>query len=143
MEIWEYFKGFDPHGFISDYIYEYTNDAEYNDLLATTYKNINKVHELQFFNNMENHPCLYGKITMFSNGDIGVCPNMPRDIIGNAHEEKLHKILEKGIQDKYWHLTLNKIDKCQDCSRRYGCLDCRAIERSQTNDLFGKKYCIK
>ena len=46
-------------------------------------------------------------------------------------------------QDKYWNLTLNEIDKCKDCGFRYGCIDCRAIEKSQFNDFYGKKYCIK
>jgi hypothetical protein len=40
-------------------------------------------------------------------------------------------------------MSLKNIELCDECGYRLLCKDCRAVEKSSTNELKGKKYCSK
>jgi len=140
-DIIEYLKAFEPKGMICSYIFEETNDDTYNSIIMDTKFRSNCISDMQFFNNVNFHPCLNNMLTLFSNGDVGVCPMMRDDTIGNISEMSLEKILYDKKQEQYWELPLKDINYCGDCGYRIICNDCRAIEASQTGNLYGKKYC--
>lgn len=119
-----------PNGFVSSYIFDNLDDKNYYDeIISSLDENQLYTNEHTFFNNMRHHPCLYGKISVFSNGKIGVCPMMPDDIIGDIRNEKISDILIEKKHEKYWNKSLNESKKCGNCSLRLGCSDCLAVER--------------
>lgn len=58
----------------------------------------------------------------------------------NIFNNKLYEILDDRYNDII-HLNKSKIKKCKDCSYRYGCFECRALEISATDELDGIEYC--
>lgn len=119
-----------PNGFVSSYIFDNLDDKNYyNEIIGSLNENTLFTNEHTFFNNMRHHPCLYGKITVFSDGKIGVCPMMPNNIIGHIREEKISDILIEKKHVKYWNKSLSELEKCGNCSLRFGCNDCLAVEQ--------------
>ena len=128
-EIRSYAASFQAAGYIYGFTYMELDDECYYNQICSAFLDENKViHENSFFNNLEHHPCMYGKITVFADGSVGVCPMMPYEMIGSIKEDKLSQILAKKKQDAYWNLTLDQIETCSSCSKRYGCSDCRAVK---------------
>ena len=82
--------------------------------------NLPKVLEAINFNS-----CLYKKITIDSNGNIRNCPSMPQKF-GNINKSTIKEALNHTDFKKYWRLTKDKIEVCNECEFRYICTDCRA-----------------
>lgn len=138
----EFFEQYKPIKILYKYIYQETEDEEFNkQLICNPFTENMRIDDKQFFHNLDKHPCLFGKITVFLNGDIGVCPMMREDTISNIFEESLSQVLIQKKQEKYWYLKVDQIEKCGQCSMRYACFDCRAIEAFKTGDLYKKYYC--
>ncbi|RQW78456.1 MAG: SPASM domain-containing protein [Methanothrix sp.] len=100
-------------------------------------------HMYPFLNNMKYHPCLGHTLTICYNGNVTPCPMIRNHILGNVRDTFLYTIFEEGMDEvnKYWNLTLDKLEKCTDCEFRYACNDCRALEENLTGRLDGKKLC--
>jgi len=95
-----------------------------------------------FYHNMENHPCLDGTLAVSAEGNLLPCPSLKDEIFGNiTYPRCIDEIFESRIIDKYWGLTLSQIERCKECEFRFGCLDCRAVEKTLTGSLYGKKLC--
>lgn len=141
-EMRNFYEPYKPTKILYKYIYQETKDKEFNKLLVCDPFNEDmRIDDKQFFHNLDKHPCLFGKITVFLNGDIGVCPMMRENIISNIFEESLSQVLIEKKQEKYWYLAVDQIEKCGQCSMRYACFDCRAIEAFKTGNLYKKYYC--
>ena len=141
-EMRNFYEPYKPTKILYKYIYQETKDKEFNKLLVCNPFNEDmRIDDKQFFHNLDKHPCLFGKITVFLNGDIGVCPMMRENIISNIFEESLSQVLIEKKQEKYWYLAVDQIEKCGQCSMRYACFDCRAIEVFKTGNLYKKYYC--
>lgn len=141
-EMRNFYEPYKPTKILYKYIYQETKDKEFNKLLVCDPFNEDmRIDDKQFFHNLDKHPCLFGKFTVFLNGDIGVCPMMRENIISNIFEESLSQVLIEKKQEKYWYLAVNQIEKCGQCSMRYACFDCRAIEAFKTGNLYKKYYC--
>ena len=141
-EMRNFYEPYKPTKILYKYIYQETKDKEFNKLLVCDPFNEDmRIDDKQFFHNLDKHPCLFGKITVFLNGDIGVCPMMRENIISNIFEESLSQVLIEKKQEKYWYLAVDQIEKCGQCSMRYACFDCRAIEVFKTGNLYKKYYC--
>lgn len=134
-EINNYLQQYNPIGIEHSYIFYDGFDC------STLYPK--RVSPLNFLNNLKHHACINGKITIYENGDIGTCPLMRKNIIGNTNEDQLYKILGDKKQNLYWDLIPSRTTTCSECSSRYYCVDCRAIESTHTNSTFGKKFCPK
>jgi len=141
-EMRNFYEPYKPTKILYKYIYQETKDKEFNKLLVCDPFNEDmRIDDKQFFHNLDKHPCLFGKFTVFLNGDIGVCPMMRENIISNIFEESLSQVLIEKKQEKYWYLAVDQIEKCGQCSMRYACFDCRAIEAFKTGNLYKKYYC--
>lgn len=97
----------------------------------------------QFLHNMRYHPCIGNTLAISYTGNVLPCPMMRGHSLGNIRDRELYTIFEKEADEinKFWKLTLDKIDKCRYCEFRYSCRDCRALEESLTGKLEGKKVC--
>jgi len=115
---------------------KYTNKAYRTE---AQFPNISKN---QFFKNKEGHPCWDGKVAVLPNGDVLPCIMAYTNKIGSIKKLTLRQIIRTSdLIDKYWDLTKDKIEVCQDCEYRYACSDCRVLE-SVDGSLYGKnKYC--
>lgn len=141
-KILSYVNGLQPEGYAYSYTYTNLDDKEYYSQICNSFLEQTKyVDEYSFFNNIDHHPCLYGKFTIFADGSIGVCPMMPEKVIGSLRNTDLSTILIQNKQDPYWNLSLDKVEGCKDCSKRYGCMDCRAVKEDITDDK-KKMFCL-
>lgn len=85
--------------------------------------------------------CLKGQCTIKENGDVLICPMLRSDVIGNVKKNSITEIINTKKYREYENITKNSIEKCKECSYKFNCSDCRAIEISATNDLYGLEYC--
>ncbi len=136
-----YYKLFNPLGMQFSFIHELGDDTVYNELLFSDKSAQSCFTDLSFFHNVDFHPCLNGKLSVFRNGDVTVCPMMRNEKIGNVLKDSFKQIADKRDYQEYWTYTLDKVDSCQSCSSRYACSDCRAIESSAGGALSSKVYC--
>ena len=95
-----------------------------------------KINYLKLYNS-----CLYGKIAITITGDVLLCPMMRTIKLGNIKNKNLNEILKNSKYDEYTKINADSISQCSECSFKYNCTDCRAIEMSATNDLLGLEYC--
>ncbi|MCL0029915.1 hypothetical protein M1O16_01450 [Dehalococcoidia bacterium] len=95
-----------------------------------------------FYHNAEYHPCLDGILAVSADGRLLPCPFLTDEVLGcTANPRVIDEVFETGAIDKYWKLSLSQVEGCKDCAFRYGCLDCRAVEKHLTGSLYGKKMC--
>lgn len=87
---------------------------------------------LQFFERcQEYHPCLGGKLSLSSDGNVYICRTMREESLGNVLDTNLSEIMRNKKEEirKSWNLTRDTINSCRTCEYRYSCMDCRAIEK--------------
>ncbi|MEL6048772.1 radical SAM protein [Methanothrix soehngenii] len=94
-----------------------------------------------FLNNIRHHPCLGHTISICSDGKAIPCPMMRKYALGNVGKSPLYSIFQDFYLDKFWKLTLDKIDRCSSCEFRFACSDCRALEEALTGSHLGKRLC--
>jgi radical SAM protein with 4Fe4S-binding SPASM domain len=140
-EIVDFYKHFNPLGMQLSFIHEIGEDPVYNELLFSDKGTQSCFTDLSFFHNVDFHPCLNGKLSVFRNGDVTVCPMMRNETIGNVLKDSFKRIADQRDYQEYWTYTLDKVDSCRSCSSRYACSDCRAIESSAGGSLSSKVYC--
>lgn len=105
-------------------------------------KQIVRVSGDVFYHNAEYHPCLDGTLAVSADGRLLPCPFLTDEILGSiANPRVIDEVFETSAIDKYWGLSLSQVEGCKDCAFRYGCLDCRAVEKHLTASLYGKKIC--
>jgi len=135
-----------PENIYFNYLYPTYNNLsdfspEYCEKLIIAKKNLPRISVEDFYNKKDYNSCLRGKIAITAEGDILPCIMMRDDIIGNIRENSLQDIFADKKIDLYWELSKDKIDICKKCEYRYACSDCRALEKSVTKNLYGRKYC--
>lgn len=95
----------------------------------------------RFIRNCNGNSCWQGKLTISSIGNVYPCIMQRSAPAGNVREQSLRDIIMGGIR-KYWDLSYDKIEVCQDCEYRYACHDCRPITYGLTGELTAKaSYC--
>lgn len=85
--------------------------------------------------------CLYGKIAIRLDGKILPCPMMEKVVLGNLSEKSLMDILAGDEYREIIQLSRKKINGCNKCAFRHNCIDCRALEMSESRDLHRACYC--
>lgn len=83
--------------------------------------------------------CLNGTLYISYDGKISPCPGLREFIVGDIND--FYSIFSEDGLYKYWNLNKDKIHKCSQCSHKYACNDCRAIEYKLTKDLYGLATC--
>jgi len=94
----------------------------------------------RYSHNVEYNPCLGGTLFIAHDGQVYPCGMLRNHPVGNIREQNLSEIV-KGRLEKFWKLTKDNIAPCQDCSLRYACYECRAVEESLTNDISSTALC--
>ena len=125
--------------------YKVLFDPQYTDLsLMSTRQNrsVNSdYYQLQLFE--KTNSCLYGQIAIDAAGNVCPCLSLRSFNFGNILNEEINEILAKGTYKKFWYLHKGEIRKCSLCKYRLHCLDCRALEYTALNDLYGEYYCAE
>lgn len=93
--------------------------------------NIKAFTEAKQFNS-----CLYKKIAIDKNGNIGNCPSFPNKY-GNIQESSLLQVAEEIDFKKIGTIKKDDISICKACEFRYICSDCRAYTENP-KDLLSK-----
>ena len=96
-----------------------------------------EVSEEKYFFSKVYNTCWGGSLAISANGDIFPCIFARTQLIGNIFEISLRDVIKSKV-DKYWNITLDKVDKCKDCEFRYACYDCRALSLNYGRGLFGE-----
>jgi radical SAM protein with 4Fe4S-binding SPASM domain len=105
-------------------------------------KQVSRISAPLFYHNAEFHPCLHGTLAVSADGMLMPCPFLSVESLGTISDPSIiDKVFETEIIDRYWQISLSKIEGCRECAFRYGCLDCRAVERVLTGSIYDKKIC--
>lgn len=88
-----------------------------------------------------NNSCLYGKIAVRISGRVMACPMLDNIALGNIRSERIEEILFSEKYNSIIRLSKDSQEKCSNCSYRYGCKDCRAIEYNLTNNIKSNVLC--
>lgn len=132
---------------IIEYIYPKPENNYYSKLFLNDIynkeKRLSKVTLSDFCINDKYNNCFKNMISINYCGDVLCCPMLRSFKLGNIKEHGLGYILKNSEYTYLKKLSKNKINKCKNCSLRYGCFDCRAIELSATKSITGIEYCNK
>jgi MoaA/NifB/PqqE/SkfB family radical SAM enzyme len=105
-------------------------------------KQMMRVSRDVFYHNAEYHPCLNGTLALSTGGRLLPCPFLTDEVLGSsANPWLVDQVFETRMIDRYWELNLSQVEGCKDCAFRYGCLDCRAVEKHLSTSLYGKRTC--
>ena len=79
----------------------------------------------EIFTRMLYDDCLFGKITIMSNGDLVPCMGHKELVIGNMLQGDITQNM-KDLYEKYWCVSVDERhnQKCQSCCLRYNCHSC-------------------
>ena len=89
-----------------------------------------------FHGSRQYNPCWRGEIAVAANGDVFPCVFSRKFVVGNLKKERMCDVIER-LKRTFWKITLDKIEKCQDCELRYACMDCRALSLNTGKGLYG------
>jgi len=92
----------------------------------------------KFFNMARQwNTCWGGELAVTSKGDVLPCIFARDQIMGNICRQNLQSIIN-GRAQKYWSVTLDKVDKCKDCEYRFACIDCRVLSLKAGKGFYGE-----
>ncbi|MBS3788489.1 radical SAM protein [Candidatus Bipolaricaulota bacterium] len=96
-----------------------------------------------FLHNKLFHPCLDKSISLEMDGSLSSCPFLPSEALINIRDSRaISRMFESNGIFEHWRLNLSKVEKCRHCEFRYGCIDCRALGKTLTSNLYGKNLCL-
>lgn len=129
---------------VREYIYPKPNNAFFSDkVFKDIYSYRNKLLQPNeyIYSYLKENNCCYGqKIGITCDGEVLPCIMSRTLNLGNILEKKLYEILDEEYY-KIRNLSKDNITKCKDCSFKYGCFECRALEISATGIIDGVEYC--
>jgi radical SAM protein with 4Fe4S-binding SPASM domain len=96
-----------------------------------------KVDRETFARNRCGNGCWQGKAAVSSRGDVLPCIMHRDGSAGSVKALPLAEIVRNGL-DRYWQLSLDKVEGCRDCEYRYACPDCRPVALGTNGSLFAK-----
>jgi len=128
---------------------EFLYPLPHNDFYSTKFlglmydktSSFGKVDVNSFCHHAKYHNCYGHQLGITAEGDILPCIMSRKLVLGNVRKNDIVSILKDSDYEQYQKLTKDEIDKCKQCSYRYGCFDCRALEMSATDYLKGLEYC--
>lgn len=87
--------------------------------------------------------CFSNNIFVSADGNVYPCMMLRAFRLGSLLENKLYELFLKEDYKHFWELSKSKVSNCAECGYNLQCVDCRALEYSANNDLYGMKYCNK
>ncbi|QDA30400.1 radical SAM protein [Thermococcus indicus] len=87
------------------------------------------------------HDCLAGTLAITADGYALPCPLLRNNVVADAREVGIKKVLRKRRLKEFWRMTKDKIEACSTCPFKYICHDCRALEYQATGEIDGIEYC--
>ncbi|MBV4431672.1 SPASM domain-containing protein [Clostridium tyrobutyricum] len=105
-------------------------------------KNINLIPLVKindFFTKRSHHPCIVGTIAITGDGYIIPCPGLREYKIG--HVNNFLNVFKAKKINKFWDLSKEKINGCNNCEFRYACNDCRYVEIKLGSKLLSMSSC--
>ncbi len=90
------------------------------------------------------HPCLSGTLALNADKKIYPCPSISTDeILDLSKDNSFLRVFEQGKEKvlRYWKLSPEKIQPCNQCEFRRLCMDCRAVESFYSKDINKKGLC--
>lgn len=136
---WKKFSNFIGKNLLVDFVVDKVNALPSESPLISEGKMSANMYT--FLNNIKYHPCLGHALVVCYDGNVIPCPMMRDHCLGNVANDGLYSIFRDEEVEKFWRLTLDKIDKCKGCEFRYACTDCRSLEEGLTGKLNGKQSC--
>lgn len=112
--------------------------------LYQTKESLPRISPQFFFHRIKGcHLCLHGKLAVTLDGLVFPCIMLRENPLADIKKGNgLWELFSRKEHEKYWYLDSKHIDRCKFCEYKYACFDCRAIEVSATNDLYGKRFCL-
>jgi uncharacterized protein len=95
--------------------------------------NFEKIDENRYVMSKIYNSCWGRKIAVTEDGKIRPCI-YSTIVIGDIVDDDIPEIMKKAKQ--YWHITMDKVEKCRDCEMKYACFDCREIPLRMSNNLY-------
>jgi hypothetical protein len=86
--------------------------------------------------------CLYKKLYVDTNGEIGNCPSTEK--FGNISDLTADEICQLSGNTRFtklWYITKDRIEVCKDCEFRYICTNCRCFITDEKNIYSKPKNC--
>lgn len=96
-----------------------------------------KLEIFNFFYSKYFNPCLGHQVAIDTRGEIKACLWLD-EIIGNIGSDNLKDLIISGKFDKYWEISMEKIETCKECEMRFTCDDCRVHTLNKTGNLYAK-----
>ena len=96
-----------------------------------------KLEIFNFFYSKYFNPCLGHQVALDTRGEIKACLWLD-EIIGNIDSDNLKDLIISGKFDKYWEISMEKIETCKECEMRFNCDDCRVLTLNKTGNLYAK-----
>lgn len=131
--------------FILDFIYPKPNNEffspKYFSLTYDKKKCFSKVYINNFCSNEKYHNCFGYQLAVTMCGDILPCIMTRKLVLGNIRSNTIVDVLSTKKSKNLKKLTKDKIEGCKNCSYRYGCFDCRALEMSASKKINGIEFC--
>lgn len=113
---------------------ELLNDDDIIYTMPAGSNRIENTDKTKYFQHQKYHQCLYGKLSIDLNGNIGICPHaIPK--LGSLKNNDILEILASNKVTEYWHITKNKIEQCKECENRFACSDCYVMETNNIKSI--------
>lgn len=143
-QVEEIIKKFKGSNIKLEFIYPINNEfysKKYLNLMYNKSKDFIKPSLLSFDKYSKYNNCYKNTLAVSCDGLIYPCIMSRKLCLGSIKDISLYEALIESENKEYPTLCRDKIDDCKTCHKRYGCLDCRALEISATNNIYGMEFC--
>ena len=101
---------------------------------STVDGNFSGVNESQYYQQKRYNSCWRFKLAITENLEVKPCI-FSEIVVAQLEKESISNIITK--MGKYWDLSKDKIEICQDCELKYICFDCRELAYRKNGSLYG------
>lgn len=143
-EIERILKKFKYENIKLEFIYPIKNDfysEKYINAMYDKSKNFVKPSLSSFDSLSKYNNCFKNSLAVSCDGSIYPCIMSRKLNLGNIKNLNLVEAAIKSEKMGYSTICKDKVEGCKLCHKRYGCLDCRALEMSATDSILGMKFC--
>jgi len=99
--------------------------------------NFPKISEIEYYRQKRYNSCWIFKLAITENFQVKPCI-FSEIVVGQLGSENIRNIITK--MEKYWDLSKDKIEICQDCELKYICFDCREFAYRESGSLCGPNF---
>jgi hypothetical protein len=93
---------------------------------------------------VHHHPCLYSTIAITADKKMILYPALDDEVLLDlSTNDKINAAFEERQISKYWDLALSKVEYCKEYEFKYGCIDCRGIEKKINFRIYTEKNYVR